>query len=275
LLYELLNSTSWCLNYRYLSIQSNILNIYNLFNIYNLLKDETLRRGGSLDDKTINGPGTFNKGWTPLQMACAYGVEPLVEKLIDAGADVNATNSFGYSPLLDSCHRGFINIVNFLIKGGVDVRYIPSDDDSNGSPFASAPAHCALGEASRCGFQRVVSVIIILKFDFIINYILINYKKVQSLLDGGASKDQCNSLGWTALHEACFYNRIETVKLLLLSGANASARTKQGAMPYHLAGLQILRTMLKDIGFTFIYIYILLNILIFILYLFNEFYILL
>lgn len=129
-----------------------------------LIIDEILKRGGSLDDKTINGPGTFNRGWTALQMACAYGVEPLVERLIDAGADVNATNSFGYSPLLDACHRGFINIVNYLIKGGADLRYIPSDEDSNGSPFASAPAHCALGEAARCGFQRVVSSIKLLFF---------------------------------------------------------------------------------------------------------------
>jgi len=30
--------------------------------------EETIRRGGSLDVKTKFGPGTFNKGWTALQM---------------------------------------------------------------------------------------------------------------------------------------------------------------------------------------------------------------
>lgn len=30
--------------------------------------EETIRRGGSLDIKTQYGPGTFNKGWTALQM---------------------------------------------------------------------------------------------------------------------------------------------------------------------------------------------------------------
>ena len=30
--------------------------------------DETVRRGGYLDVKTEVGPGTFNKGWTPLHM---------------------------------------------------------------------------------------------------------------------------------------------------------------------------------------------------------------
>jgi hypothetical protein len=32
------------------------------------LIDETIRLGGSLDVRTKVGPGTFNKGWTPLQM---------------------------------------------------------------------------------------------------------------------------------------------------------------------------------------------------------------
>jgi hypothetical protein len=70
------------------------------------LIEETLRLGGSLDTKTIHGPGTFNKGWTPLHMACAYGVDDLVGKLVEAGADVNATNCFGYTGLLEACHRG-------------------------------------------------------------------------------------------------------------------------------------------------------------------------
>lgn len=30
--------------------------------------EETIRRGGSLDVRTKFGPGTFNKGWTALQM---------------------------------------------------------------------------------------------------------------------------------------------------------------------------------------------------------------
>lgn len=32
------------------------------------LIDEIVRLGGDLEVKTLYGPGTFNKGWTPLQM---------------------------------------------------------------------------------------------------------------------------------------------------------------------------------------------------------------
>ncbi len=50
----------------------------------------------------------------------------------------------------------------------------------------------------------------------------------QLLLEAGAPKDLPNRIGWTALHEACFYNRVETVKTLLLSGADATLRTRLG-----------------------------------------------
>ena len=71
---------------------------------------------------------------------------------------------------------------------------------------------------------------------------------VQNLIVAGAPKNQQNAIGWTPLHEACFYNRVEVVKALLLSGADASIRTYSGALPYHLAGLQMIRTMLSDMG---------------------------
>lgn len=159
--------------------------------------------------------------------ACAYGVEPLVEKLVEAGADVNATNSFGYSCLLEACHRGFQGIVLCLTKNPkLKMDYIPSAEDTRNSPFSNSPAQAALGEAARCGFHKVVQI----------------------LLDAGVSRDQTNSIGWTALHEACFYNRIETVKTLLLGGADALQRTRLGALPYHLAALQEIRDMIKDMG---------------------------
>ena len=55
-------------------------------------------------------------------------------------------------------------------------------------------------------------------------------------------------MGWTALHEACFYHRIESVKVLLLAGSDPTLRTKRGALPYHLAGLAEIRSMLENMG---------------------------
>ena len=188
--------------------------------------DELIRKGGDLDVKTMSGPGSFNKGWTSLHMACAYGVEPLVSKLLQEGADANNTNCYGYTPLLEACHRGFVNVVTLLVQHGADLNFIPPEELSLRSPFVSAPAQSPLGEAARCGFPRIAQI----------------------LMDGGADRDRANYLGWSPLHEACFYNRIETVKTLLLCGANAANRTESGALPFHLSGLAIVRTMLKEMG---------------------------
>ena len=123
------------------------------------LVDETVRQGKSLDTKTDIGPGTFNKGWTPLHMACAYGVEPLVNKLVAAGADVNCENSYGYTPLLEACHRGFVNVVHVLMENGARLDYIPDEELSSKSPFVSTPAQSPLAEAARCGFKGIVQVV--------------------------------------------------------------------------------------------------------------------
>ena len=190
--------------------------------------NEMARLGASFEDQTDLGPGTFNKRWTALHMASAYGIEPLVRALLNAGADANCTNSFGYTPLLEACHRGFMAIVDLLLKApnGIRLDYIPSEEASESSPFVAAPSHSALGEASRCGFSSIV----------------------QRLIDASAPLDQKNSLGWTPLHEACFYNRTDVVRALLTAGASASIRNKMGALPYHLSGLQSIRSLLQELG---------------------------
>jgi hypothetical protein len=124
------------------------------------LIDEMVKLNCSLDAQTKQGPGNFNSEWTALHMAAAYGVEPLVARLVQEGADLNSCNSFGYTPLLEACHRGFINIVRMLVEGHADLNFIPEEELSVQSPFVNAPAQGALGEAARCGYQKIVAIIL-------------------------------------------------------------------------------------------------------------------
>ena len=108
-------------------------------------------------------PLTHHPSIYPLMMlhyrACAYGIEPLVDKLVQSGANVNACNSFGYSCMLEACHRGYIVVARSLLKSpSMDLSYIPREEESLNSPFASAPNQSALAEAARCGFFKVVQV---------------------------------------------------------------------------------------------------------------------
>jgi ankyrin repeat protein len=83
----------------------------------------------------------------------------LVDKLVQSGANVNACNSFGYSCMLEACHRGYIVVARSLLKSPqMDLSYIPREEESLNSPFASAPNQSALAEAARCGFFKVVQV---------------------------------------------------------------------------------------------------------------------
>lgn len=191
-----------------------------------LLIDENVRRGGNLDIRTKHGPGTFNSGWTCLHIASAYGIEPIVERLVKEGATVETRNSFGYSPLLESCHRGFASIAKILIDGGASLSFIPSEEDWGKSPFVTSPCQSPLAEASRSGFLQIVEL----------------------LLDAGADINQCNFLGWTPLHEACFYNRLDVAKTLMLRGANATLRTVRGALPYHFASHPAIKELIAEIG---------------------------
>ena len=90
------------------------------------LVEEFVRRGYTLEDRTTNGPGSFNKGWTALHMCCAYGVEPLAQRLLNERADPSTKNCYGYTPLLEASHRGFVNIVTMLVErmSAQDIDYI-------------------------------------------------------------------------------------------------------------------------------------------------------
>mmetsp|Transcript_16000 Transcript_16000/g.48874 ORF Transcript_16000/g.48874 Transcript_16000/m.48874 type:complete len:587 (+) Transcript_16000:330-2090(+) len=186
---------------------------------------EVVRVNGDLNARTERGPGSFNANWTALHMACAYGILPMVQALIEAGADVDCRNSIDWTPLVEASHRGFLTIAGLLAKAGADVNHIPDDECLSGSPFLQAPPTTALGEAARCGFSAIIKV----------------------LVEAGADKDLANHEGWTPLHEAAFHNHLGTVKTLLIYGANPTIRNKKGALPYQLAALPAVRTTIREI----------------------------
>eukprot|EP00903_Cladosiphon_okamuranus_P011682 g10988.t1 len=189
-------------------------------------KQEVVALGGDLNVKTNRGPGNFNAGFTPLHMACAYGVADLVDALIEAGADPNCRNSVDWGPLLDVCHRGFVAIAAKLVRAGADVSHIPDAEASSGAHIMRGAPQSALGEAARGGYKAIC------KF----------------LLENGSDPNQQNNVGWTPLHEACYFNHLDTVQLLLVHGADPTTKNTQGAMAYNMTSFQPIRDLLREIG---------------------------
>ncbi|OQR95173.1 hypothetical protein ACHHYP_00240 [Achlya hypogyna] len=181
-------------------------------------RDKTLE---VLEFRTTRGPGSFSTGFTPLHIACAYGIEVLALKLIKAKSDVNVKNSVLWSPLHEACHRGFMNIAKELLRAGADPEGICPE-------FALCPfaGQSPLGEAARQGHVDVVKL----------------------LLDHGVDKNAVNNLHWTALHEAAYHNRSEIVRTLIVYGADVLIKTNRGAIPAELTISMEIKTMLEDVG---------------------------
>lgn len=188
--------------------------------------EEMQRRGGSLDTKTLRGPGIFNAGWTALHMATAYGLEPVVVALLRAGADPNCRNSYGFTPLFEASHRGFLGIAKHLVEAKAHLNSLPTEEETDNCPLLSAPPQTPLGEAARFGFTPIV----------------------QLLLEAGADKDFQNAAGWTPLHEAAFYNHAHSVQLLLVHGADAAIKCNQGLVPWQLARSQAVKDLIAELG---------------------------
>ena len=192
-----------------------------------ILIEEICKRKGDLNVKTINGPGAYNSEWTPLHMACAYGLETVVERLCrEDSVDVNCENSNSMTPLLECCYRGYRSIAKILIERGADVHHLPDVNKFRGAPFIRPHPQRPLGEACRCGFIDIVKL----------------------LLQSGCSVNEENDSNWTPIHEACFCNHLDVVQLLIEEGADCTIKTEHGALPYNLAVTTAIRGCIKEHG---------------------------
>src|SRR5206468_11948879 len=70
---------------------------------------------------TIDAKETWN-GQTALMWAAAAGHGPVVQALIDHGADINARSNSGATPLLFAVRRGDMAAVRALVAAGADVK---------------------------------------------------------------------------------------------------------------------------------------------------------
>ena len=191
-----------------------------------LLIDHLVACNADLNAKTTAGPGAFSAEWTPLHMACAYGLESVAVKLCEMGADVNCRNTQDMTPLLETAYRGYHHIAKTLISHGASISYLPSTSKFRGAPFCRPHPQTPLGEAARCGFPELCS----------------------TLVSSGAKVDEENKTGWTPLHEACYTNQFSCVKFLLTEGADATKKNDSGALPYQLAVTSSIRDYIREHG---------------------------
>ena len=138
---------------------------------------------------------------TPLHLATEEGHLEIVQALITAGANIEATDHQGNTPLHLAVNHGHLKVVQALVNAGAN------KDTPN--KLGCTPLHLAVNHG--------------------------HLKVVQALVNAGAKKDATTMLDETPLHLAAEKGHLEVVRALVNAGANKDATTILGKTPLHLA----------------------------------------
>eukprot|EP00435_Cladocopium_sp_Y103_P050843 s385_g15.t1 len=152
-------------------------------------------------------------GCTPLHLAAMGGSLEMAQLLLDAGAEKNSATKDGFTPLHFAVLRAHLEVARLFLDVGAE--------KNSESVDGIAPLHLAIYVADLD--QRL-------------------------LLD--AETDGKTASGQTALHLAAQHQEVEVVRLLLKSGAHASARTDAGEKALHLEIVHLLLAAGVDIDST-------------------------
>ena len=170
----------------------------------------------------------------PLVEAALRGDRAAVERLLGAGADVNARDAGGRNAVLAATQGAHTEIARLLIERGADVN---AQDDIQDSAFLLAGArglteivrlalpHADFKRTNRYGGTALIPAC--------------HYGHVETvrvLLGSAMAVDHVNRLGWTALLEAVILGdggpaHTEIVRLLIARGAKLDLADRDGVTP--------------------------------------------
>ena len=152
---------------------------------------------------------------TGLHIAAGFGLDKLINLLLDEGLDANARDSYGNTALHEAACNGHIEATSVLVKRSAEVD--PIDFDGN------TPLYLAVSFAHK---------------DLILK-----------LLEHGANPNARCVDDWTPLHEAADKGHISIVNLLLDNKATTHSKSARGLNALHRAAgrghIEIVQLLLK------------------------------
>jgi ankyrin repeat protein len=89
--------------------------------------------------KQTERPGVDRMGRTPLHYAANEGLHEEARRLLEGGADVNASDDNGWTPLHFAAQSGSLEIAALLLASGARVEALDSDGNS---PLGQAVFSC-------------------------------------------------------------------------------------------------------------------------------------
>ncbi|XP_025724631.1 ankyrin repeat and SOCS box protein 3 isoform X1 [Callorhinus ursinus] len=142
------------------------------------------------------------EGFCALHLAASQGHWKIVQILLEAGADPNATTLEETTPLFLAVENGQIDVLRLLLRHGANV---------NGSH-----SMCGWNALHQATFQE-------------------NAEIIKLLLKKGANKECQDDFGITPLFVAAQYGKLESLNILISSGANVNCQALDKATPLFIA----------------------------------------
>eukprot|EP00071_Canis_lupus_P008515 XP_005625750.1 ankyrin repeat and SOCS box protein 3 isoform X4 [Canis lupus familiaris] len=142
------------------------------------------------------------EGFCALHLAASQGHWKIVQILLEAGADPNATTLEETTPLFLAVENGQIDVLRLLLRHGANV---------NGSH-----SMCGWNALHQATFQE-------------------NAEIIKLLLKKGANKECQDDFGITPLFVAAQYGKLESLSILISSGANVNCQALDKATPLFIA----------------------------------------
>ncbi|XP_065175426.1 poly [ADP-ribose] polymerase tankyrase-like [Sycon ciliatum] len=192
---------------------------------------------------------------TPLHFASGYNRIPVVEHLLQNGANVHAKDKGGLVPLHNACSYGHYEVAELLVKHGANVnmpdlwKFTPLHEAAAKGKFDICRLLIQNGaDAGKKNRDNQTPLDLVKETDVDIKDLLRGDGAILELSRKGEvgrlacvlTKDNVNcrdssGRNSTPLHLAAGYNQIEVADLLLTNGADANAKDKGGLIPLHNA----------------------------------------
>lgn len=185
---------------------------------------------------------------TPLHVAALRSTDiDMVKLLLNANADILATDSLGHLPLhLASWNCKNIKIVILLIETAVNANFDMDIYLNTKSRMGYTPMHVAAESSDSTRFLPLIKVLIRSGGDLraggncgktplhVAVYNFENPDIVESLMQQGADPNFRDRFGYSSLHEAANSRNSRVVKILLKYGAGINAEDNENHTPlYH------------------------------------------
>ncbi|MFV0679834.1 ankyrin repeat domain-containing protein [Ottowia sp.] len=171
---------------------------------------------------------------TRMYLAAMKGDVAVMQKLIEAGADLNTPDQFGGPPLLNAAGTGEMEAVKFLLMAGADVN---AKDKTGFTALHKATMGEAELDAVRLLLASHAQVDVLAHG---VSPLMIaaqqgHLELLRTLLAAGANINLSNEYGATALMKAAEYGRLEGVKLLVDQGADMGRKDHRGQTALDIA----------------------------------------